>query len=57
VSGSARSLPESAHESPFDVPPVSSGYPLEEREQEAIDRVLDNGPREPDEASGDQEAA
>lgn len=44
-------------ESPFDVPPVSSGYPLEDREEKAIDRVIEDGLREREEAGGGQEAA
>jgi len=46
-----------ASESPFAVPPVSSGYPLEDGEEKAIERVLEDGFRERKEEGGDQEAA
>lgn len=49
----SRTALEPAQESPFEVPAVSSGYPLEEREEQAIDRVLEEGVRERDEAGGD----
>lgn len=48
---------DDASESPFEVPPVSSGYPLEHREEKAIDRVIEDGVRQREEAGGDQEAA
>lgn len=57
MSTRAANLTEAAEGSPFKVPAVSSGYPLEERERQAIDRVIEEGLRERDDAGGDQEAA
>jgi hypothetical protein len=44
-------------ESPFSVPPVTSGYPLEEREREAIERVLRESENDREAEASEKEAA
>lgn len=44
-------------QSPFSVPPVTSGYPLDEKEREAIERVLRQNEHEREREESEPEAA
>jgi len=49
--------PNSSHETPFTLPPVMDGYPLQKGEKVQLDRLLERYRKERDQASEAEEPA